>query len=103
MGFKCYVTDEYVEGKTKILVPIEKRRVKYQKYIEKKDFNKNNIQIFVDEPCYGWEIVKEVPTTLEHEESLKAKYENNFVGYEKTINLRVKSKPVIKEEKNTEY
>lgn len=102
MGFKCYVTGEYVEGKTKVLVPIEKRKVRYQKYIEKRDFNKNNIQIFVDEPSYGWEIVKEVPTTVEHEESLKSQYENNFVSYEKVINLKVKSKPVIKENKDKE-
>lgn len=96
MSFLCAVTNEIVKGKTKVLVPILKRKVRYQKYVLRKD-NKTNetFKTFVGDCTEGWEIVKEVSTTIEHENQLLTSYENNFLPETKTIYFQISNKEYL--------
>ncbi len=95
MSFTDYVTNEVVSGQARVLVPILKRHVTYQKYFERVDRKTGEVSShYFGDPIEGREIVKEVPTTQDKEEELRAKYENNFEPETKLVLLKV-SKPKI--------
>ena len=96
----CYIdysNNELVVGQTRMMVPIMKRRVSYQKYVEKVDKRSGAVSTyFVGEPTYGWEISKEVPTTKDKEESMRLQYENTFEAFPKTVLVKVEPKPFVR-------
>lgn len=94
MSFTDYATNEIVSGQTRVLVPVMKRRVEYQKYIEKVDKRNNEkTVIYVGEPTHGWEISREVPTTQDKEEAMRSQYENSFEALPKIVMVKVSPKP----------
>ena len=96
MSFTDYATGEQVVGQARILVPVMKRRVEYQKYLEKTDRRTGETSIlYVGEPTIGWEISKEVPTTKDKEELLRSQYENSFEAEKKLVLVKVPPKPFV--------
>jgi hypothetical protein len=97
MSFIDYTTNELVSGQTRILVPVMRRRVEYQKYLEKTDRRTGETSIlYVGEPTTGWEISREVPTTQDKEELLRTQYENSFEAEKKLVLVKVPPKPFVK-------
>ena len=96
MSFIDYTTNELVSGQTRVLVPVMRRRVEYQKYLEKTDRRTGETSIlYVGEPTMGWEISREVPTVKEKEELLRSQYENSFEAERKLVLVKVAPKPFV--------
>lgn len=97
MSFKCVVTSEIVENKKKVLVPVLKRKVHYQKVVRRRDKDGTYSDVEVGLPSEGWEVATEFPTTVEHSEKLTKDFENNFESEIKTVYLSVSSQILNKE------
>jgi hypothetical protein len=99
MSFTCYHTNEHVKGKTRVLVPIEKRKVFYHNVLKKKDRSGNEEIVYLGEPTIGWEISKQVSTTQEYEELIKEQYKDNYNQNPKRVLNFVSYKSLNKERK----
>lgn len=98
----CDVINQVVSGEKKCLVPVLKRKVRYQKYVNKKDRNGENTQVFVGEPTEGWEVVHEASTTTGQAVQLSNDYEDVFEPEVKTVYVRVSNKVFLKEKEKKE-
>jgi len=90
MSYTCAVTKKVVVGEPQVLVPTLKRRVKYQKYFDKVDKKAGSVtKVYFGDYFHGWETVKEEPTTKERATELLLDTENNFVGDDKVVGIKV--------------
>lgn len=92
MSFTCFVTNEVVIGKSRVSVPILKRKVIYQNYVERADKGGDKHVTFIGDAAEGWEVAKEAFTTQEHEQTLREQYENNFLPEIKKVMVKVSPK-----------
>ena len=96
MSFIDYATGNQVTGQTRVLIPTLKRRVEYQKYIERVDRKTGEVSTsFVGEPTHGWETVKEEATIAANEENMKAQYADSFEIIPKVVMVKVQPPPFV--------
>lgn len=99
MGYTCYATNEYVEGETRELIPIQIRKVKYYNNVKRP-----NGPMYFNKATEGWEIVKEVPVRASKAEEFAAKNPPEIVGEKEitTLTILTRKREDYKPRKNEE-
>ena len=104
MSFECRYCREKPQGVKQVLIPIEKRHVRYQKVIAGTMERAEGPEFF-GEPIEGYETVKEVSVCENHAEDYLSQNEVHWDPIEKIIYIPVimKRQQWVSKEKFNDY